>query len=218
MRITPLNDYYNKNGNRIKVIFYQNGRYLCESYKTGERYYLSSNEIFDEKPVVVPSPPVYKEETANEIKVKSFSDVIDKAVVEAIIEETKEKPKKVIGKKKKTKLEPPAENEATINASTDGAEIFELFPEEVTDFVKTLASEKDVAKEETHSAVSTENNVAVQQQASEPDYIFPEVESENQTSEIEDNLDNNKEKKETEEEEKEETETEKTGEDFYADL
>ena len=94
MRITPLNDYYNKNGNRIKVIFYQNGRYLCESYKTGERYYLSSKRNIDESQVVVPSPQCNKEETANEIKVKSFSDVIDKAVVEAIIEETKESPKK----------------------------------------------------------------------------------------------------------------------------
>lgn len=45
--IKVLSDYYDKNGNMCKVLSFSNGKFLCEFYNTGKRFYLEPRDLYE---------------------------------------------------------------------------------------------------------------------------------------------------------------------------
>ncbi len=72
--IELLNTYYTKEGEKIVVLDYTNGRYLC-SYSDGKKIYLYKEEILmvDKKKKVI--EPIYMEEKIYQTKKDSSNDL-----------------------------------------------------------------------------------------------------------------------------------------------
>ena len=77
--IRIFGNYFDKNGNKYKVVSFNGDRYACESFRTGQVIYLKPNELFTKMPA--------KPEKVNFIKaIKRESAVEKKSETETTLE------------------------------------------------------------------------------------------------------------------------------------
>ena len=131
--IRLLKDYFDRQGNRYKVLSFNGEKYACQSYVNGICSFLSPNELF-------PSPPLKHTKT-------KFTDLIPKKQQAPVVEVLKSEPPKASTANKASK---PTYSEPVYEPSYES--------ESATDFNKPIKVEIQKQKVLKDNIEETANN------------------------------------------------------------